>query len=177
MTTGRPPGLKNKQLKRFVENREEPQKYNSKKGLVSLDPKLPLPKGRCTKAYRRKVLKRNAEILGIRSKDFHNTVSLTETLQLLLSLVDPLVGLTEGQKLMVKLVEIANRGDLDAIKEVFNRMDGKVIERHELRGDMPISIIFRPVESQPALPSVESECIELLQEPQEKPSETFTTIA
>ena len=50
------------------------------------------------------------------------------------------------------LVELAKEGDYIAIVEVINRVDGKVIEKHELDARVPVSLIFAPAQPVEALP-------------------------
>ncbi len=51
---------------------------------------------------------------------------------------------TEGHKIIETLVKMAMRGDLAAIREVLDRIDGKVTEVHKIEGDLPITLILSP---------------------------------
>jgi aspartyl-tRNA synthetase len=66
-----------------------------------------------------------------------------------------------GYQIARRLIDVANAGDIEAIKEILNRIDGKVAEKHEMTGSLPIQIIFRPVEVKADSISIEGEAKEL----------------
>lgn len=52
----------------------------------------------------------------------------------------------EMQKLVKALLDLAvKRGNIQAIQEIMNRIDGKVIERHEVENKQSITLVFQPV--------------------------------
>jgi len=60
----------------------------------------------------------------------------------------------EAEKIAVvkQLIGIAKspgmRGQVAALREIFDRIDGKVPETHKIESDVPITIIFKEVESE-----------------------------
>jgi len=42
------------------------------------------------------------------------------------------------------LINMAKTRELGAIRELFDRIDGKAIERHKIEGELPIKLIFMP---------------------------------
>jgi hypothetical protein len=60
------------------------------------------------------------------------------------------------QRVIASLINMAVVGrNIQAIQEIFNRIDGKVIERHELDTKLPITLLFQPMIAR----SVESEAV------------------
>ena len=51
----------------------------------------------------------------------------------------------EVHNVVMALLTAAKTGNIQALQEIFNRIDGKVIERHELEGALPITLVFQPV--------------------------------
>jgi len=40
---------------------------------------------------------------------------------------------------------VLKRGNVQAMDMLLDRLEGKVIERHELEGSLPITLVFQPV--------------------------------
>jgi hypothetical protein len=129
-------------------------KTTGKDHLISLDPNLPVPVGRPTKELRKQIIKRNKELMGVQvvhSNTKHmelidpDKISVSEHIKILLGLIEPESGSTRAQQVANRLIQLALAGDMEAIKEVLNRVDGRVLERHEVKSDQPISITFVPV--------------------------------
>ena len=65
----------------------------------------------------------------------------------------------ELQNIIKSLVKEGIRGNIIAIKETFDRVDGKVAETHRMEGSLPVVLNFMPAEKliaqgdHPALPS------------------------
>jgi len=47
---------------------------------------------------------------------------------------------------LVELGKTKNMNQLSAIKEIMDRIDGKVIEKHQIEGELPIKLLFVPAE-------------------------------
>ena len=70
------------------------------------------------------------------------TFSLTAQLRKFL-LDDP----NKVRTLLTSLYEMATKHkNIQAAQEIFNRIDGKVIERHEIEGQLPIMLVFTPAQ-------------------------------
>lgn len=52
----------------------------------------------------------------------------------------------EADKLISSLIQQGTTGNTVAIKEILDRIDGKVTDTHRIEGDIPISIIYKQVE-------------------------------
>jgi hypothetical protein len=50
---------------------------------------------------------------------------------------------------------VIKRGNGVALGELLNRLEGKVIERHELEAKLPVTLVFQPVVKRPELPAGE----------------------
>lgn len=50
----------------------------------------------------------------------------------------------EVDKVVVALVKHAQSGNAQILKELLDRIDGRVVERHHLEGDLPITLQFVP---------------------------------
>ena len=50
----------------------------------------------------------------------------------------------EAKEIVKAFVEQGKVGDMRAIEELLNRIDGKVIERHKLEAEIPITLLFQP---------------------------------
>lgn len=74
------------------------------------------------------------------------TLSLTSQLKKYLE-ADPL----RVESLVVALYDMALTGNYQAMNEIFNRVDGKVAERHQLEGQLPIKLVFQPIQAKPEL--------------------------
>ena len=62
------------------------------------------------------------------------------------------------------LYRAALTGNIQALQEIFNRIDGKVTERHELEAKVPVTLVFQPVIEPKQLPEanvIDSEAIEI----------------
>jgi hypothetical protein len=66
--------------------------------------------------------------------------SLTDILRIILSEVGDTPGITKGQQIMTKLAMMANSGNIDAIKMVLERVDGKVPDLHTVDGRIQINL-------------------------------------
>lgn len=64
-----------------------------------------------------------------------------------------------------RLVETAKQGNLMAITEILNRVDGRVTEKHEI-SSAPITLVFKPADSDSALitPTISAQ-VEILPAP------------
>jgi hypothetical protein len=71
-------------------------------------------------------------------------ISITSYLKEHLAEVDEATGKNYAELVALKLIELAIGGDLEAIREILNRVDGKVIEKHEIDGQIPVTLIFSP---------------------------------
>lgn len=61
------------------------------------------------------------------------------------ALNDYLIEYPEKLRLIARtLVNLAIKGNTDAIKEVYNRLDGKVAEVHRLDSENPVTLVFAP---------------------------------
>jgi hypothetical protein len=150
------------------ENTDADPRRKGDRHLVSLDPNFPLPKGRPSKKMTKLIIARNREIMGMSVRKpnlpelIHpDKVSITDALRILLGVVDEKTNCTMGYQIARRLIDVANAGDIEAIKEILNRIDGKVAEKHEMTGSLPIQIIFRPVEVKADSISIEGEAKEL----------------
>lgn len=71
-----------------------------------------------------------------------NSVSLVKTLQRALR-DDP----TIADRVIIQLIDMSlAKGNLPAIKELFDRIDGKPTERHKVEGALPIKLVFVPAD-------------------------------
>ncbi len=52
----------------------------------------------------------------------------------------------DAEAIAEALIRLAKKANLSAIESVMNRVDGKVSETHEIRGELPINIRFVPAE-------------------------------
>ena len=74
---------------------------------------------------------------------------------------------TEVHQIVISLITMAKsggRGAFPAIQEIFNRIDGKVAERHEIEGKLPVTLVFQPVIAPVALGQgdiIEGQCHEI----------------
>jgi hypothetical protein len=93
-------------------------------------------------------------------------LSITNLIKERLEKIDEKTGKTYAQLIAEKLVELALDGDHEAHKEILNRIDGKVVEKHEIEGHVPVTLIFKPAFSSTydPLPSIQNSI-----EEQEKP--------
>lgn len=92
------------------------------------------------------------------------SISLTEQLKVYLRRHPEAMS-----EIIHSLVKEGISGNIIAIKETFDRVDGKVAETHNIKGDLPVVLNFMPAEvlirqgDQPALPSsddIEGEIVE-----------------
>ncbi len=51
---------------------------------------------------------------------------------------------SEANKVIEAMVKQGKFGNMIATKEMFDRIDGKVIERHILEGTLPVTLVFKP---------------------------------
>lgn len=73
----------------------------------------------------------------------------------------------DGREIVDALIAMAkSRGiqGIQAVKELFDRIDGKVIERHRIDGELPIRLVFVPAETMLSLPETRVETIDQTQE-------------
>jgi hypothetical protein len=49
------------------------------------------------------------------------------------------------RKLIEALYVMAVTGNYQAMAEIFNRVDGRVVEKHEIEGQLPIKLVFKPI--------------------------------
>lgn len=52
----------------------------------------------------------------------------------------------DAEAIVNALVRLGKAGDMRAIEHLFDRIDGKMVERHEIAGEMPVRIQFVPAE-------------------------------
>jgi hypothetical protein len=71
-------------------------------------------------------------------------VSITSYLKKDLATIDEKTGKTYAEIVAQKLIDLALGGDLEAIKEILNRIDGKVLDKHEIDANIPVTLIFTP---------------------------------
>jgi hypothetical protein len=71
-------------------------------------------------------------------------LSITGLIKERLDKVDEKTGKTYAQLVAEKCVELALDGNHEAQKEILNRIDGKVVEKHEVEGHVPVTLIFKP---------------------------------
>lgn len=50
----------------------------------------------------------------------------------------------EYQAVVLALIASMKRGSFQAILELWNRIDGKVTEKHEIEGKIPVTLVFKP---------------------------------
>jgi hypothetical protein len=74
------------------------------------------------------------------------TVSLTDALK------GYLTAERIGQIVNVWVDMVVKSGNMQALAEMLNRLEGKVVERHELEAKMPVTLVFQPVVKATALP-------------------------
>ena len=80
----------------------------------------------------------------------HNTISIVEQLKAYLRRHPEAI-----EEIVVALVKEGKLGNLVATKEMLDRIDGKVVEKHQIEGELPIKILFVP--AQQVLASKESQ--------------------
>ena len=66
----------------------------------------------------------------------------------------------EVDQIVVSLIKQAKLGNMIAAKEILDRIDGRVVERHKLEGELPITLQFVPASALLASSSVSVEEIE-----------------
>jgi hypothetical protein len=74
-------------------------------------------------------------------------LSLTKVLREQLLKLDYDSGRVHVNKIVSRLIELAESGSIAAIEAIMNRVDGKVIEKHEIENKNPITLVFRPAGS------------------------------
>ena len=50
----------------------------------------------------------------------------------------------EAESVVKALIAMGKEKELGAIKEMLDRIDGKVAERHQVEGELPIKLVFMP---------------------------------
>ena len=50
----------------------------------------------------------------------------------------------EAESIVKALIAMGKGKELGAIKEILDRIDGKVAERHQVEGELPIKLVFIP---------------------------------
>jgi len=50
----------------------------------------------------------------------------------------------DAEKIIKSLINMGQTRELGAIKEILDRVDGKVVEKHQIEGEMPIKLLFIP---------------------------------
>ena len=53
----------------------------------------------------------------------------------------------DAQAIVEALVKMGKTRELGAIKELLDRIDGKVVERHRLEGELPVKLVFIPAKT------------------------------
>jgi len=51
----------------------------------------------------------------------------------------------ELDKIIRAFVATCQRGETQAIRELLDRLEGKVAEKHEIEGQLPIKLVFQPI--------------------------------
>ena len=51
------------------------------------------------------------------------------------------------KELVLAIASKAGKGDVQAFKEITDRIEGKVVETHKFGGDIPVSIVYKLKES------------------------------
>lgn len=73
-----------------------------------------------------------------------NEKVIAQNLKIILDEVDPVTDRKRMMNVLRKLVESAEEGKMDAMKELFDRIEGKAVSRNEMSGpdggDIPVSI-------------------------------------
>lgn len=110
------------------------QNRNTKRGpggkFVPRDPNKPTATARRKKIYNMTEIKK--------------LLSITGELKLKLQELDYDTGKVIATALAEVLIDKALAGDLEALKEILNRTDGKVVERHEIDNKNPVTLVFKP---------------------------------
>ena len=52
----------------------------------------------------------------------------------------------EADSIVDALIRLGKGKELGAIRELLDRIDGKVAERHQIEGNIPVSVLFVPAE-------------------------------
>ena len=52
----------------------------------------------------------------------------------------------EAKTIILAAIESAKKGNVEALRELWNRAEGKVLDTHKFEGDVPVNIIFKPIE-------------------------------
>ena len=60
--------------------------------------------------------------------------------------VSALLKEKDRQAVADKLYQLALKGDMRAIQEYMDRTEGKVTDTHKIEGEVPVTIIYNPVE-------------------------------
>jgi hypothetical protein len=97
--------------------------------------------------------------------------SLTSLLKKKMICLSPDDVRTWAEVISDRLLKLASGGNMFAITEVLNRVDGRVTETHKIESDGKIILNFVPVESAPLpLMSIDAPCTEIkqLEEPLEQ---------
>lgn len=71
-------------------------------------------------------------------------LSPTKVLRSRLSELDYDSGRIHVQKIVDKLIQLAETGSIAAIEAIMNRVDGKVVEKHEIENKNPVTLVFKP---------------------------------
>jgi len=50
----------------------------------------------------------------------------------------------DAKEIVKALIAMGKEKELGAIKEMLDRIDGKVVERHQVEGELPIKLVFIP---------------------------------
>jgi hypothetical protein len=74
-------------------------------------------------------------------------ISITSQLKEHLCEIDEATEKTKAEIIVEKLIDLALAGNLEAIKEIMNRVDGKVVERHEIENKTPVTLVFMPAQT------------------------------
>jgi len=53
----------------------------------------------------------------------------------------------DAKAIVDSLIKMGKTRELGAIKELLDRIDGKVVERHRLEGELPIRLVFVPAKA------------------------------
>ena len=52
----------------------------------------------------------------------------------------------EAEAIVLALIRQGKLGNIQAVKELLDRIDGKVVETHRIEGELPIKLVFGPAE-------------------------------
>lgn len=73
----------------------------------------------------------------------HEGKSITAELR---KLIDKGTNAEDTAQILYDIAKKGSRAQMEALKELLNRTDGKVPDTHKIESDIPISIVFKEIE-------------------------------